>query len=1002
MSSAYVPPSTPPRSRGARSTSVSAGSSFSSVNGLFSRASPRTRLRAANAKEKTMFNKAYRDGQGPAKKRDRLKSRVKRLRDALLARWRAGAFFLLLLGTLLYWALPGPERPPLIIPKRPYTLQTYRHLDFSTPISLRPATRVLHVTKEFGPATMGGLGAMLTALSIAQSESPYLSISVALPHYSYLHERFTADEIHHFADLSIPVTLNPTSPSRARTSYVRCPVSLLRWRYSAASDFLNPDADFDSSASTSANSSLSRTIDVYLLGPSNIKPFSAAFRAKDEGDIYSAYKPLKQEWKDLYFARAAAELVAYLGAKDEATVFEDDELGALEAELEEEDEIARGNTAKRRVDVVHLHGATNAMVAHFLREREREHRREEPHSRHPAIVYTLHDSLDEVEYSNLVENTVHFLPPAPSPASPALMSSLSRLEPYIYRSSTQLFTSALGIDLADAVTFVSRSIASDIVSGRFRFHLEGLVMPSISKRAAEGAFFGVTNGLDFTERSKNPFTAPSLRVRGLAFPRVGADIIDEWSFHDEVGRPVSFAETKQRVKEYLISQLPAVFTHSDDATRPWFLFIGRYQYNKGCQFFSTLLDVLSSDSLSHPQGRLILLGARNNYPFSALQSFAKQFPHHLTLIDDVATPGFQSKWGTFLRMASDFAVVPSLSEAFGLVAAEGLLFGSPVLSTGVGGLREFLVPFPSRPSEAKEGRTGNSYLFDLFPTIPSTVDTQGAEADYSQAAHDVRPDEEQLKAARAELRRETERALRDWKARREASWVERERFVRKMVADALELKWNRERGPVEEYIRVYDVALSNRRRRLGLPRFIPPPSSIRDDEHPSFSPQLSPNTARPLPPPFIAHPLRQVLQHPMAVPHIKQGGHDRVSGSDGLANLLVQRAANLAQQHNADELPHGGVDRYDQVDDARSSQLDGGGGTGNTLPIVKIWAANEDPKTKAKEAAARALYARKKDEKRRAQQAAKAAAKRRGVDGPGRAAVLRKTLEKVARRKKKG
>ncbi|GAA5909852.1 hypothetical protein JCM6882_002032, partial [Rhodosporidiobolus microsporus] len=793
MSSAYAAPSTPPRNRGVRSTSVSAGSPFSSVNGLLSRASPRARLRTVPEQSETTPYKPYRGPLERAKRRDRLKSRVQTLRNALLSRWRATALAVVLVVLLLYWALHEPERPPLIIPNRPYALRTYQHLDFSTPISLRPATRVLHVTKEFGPATMGGLGAMLTALSVAQCESPYLSISVALPHYSYLRERFTADEVQPFANLSIPITTNPSSPSRARTTHVRCPVSLLRWPYSAAADFLNPNAPLAFSASSS-DPTLSRTIDIYLLGPSDTKPFSAAFRAKDEGDIYSAYKPLKQEWKDLYFARAAAELIAYLGAKDEATVFEDDEIGALEAELEEEDEevVARRTSAKRRVDVVHLHGATNAMVAHFLREREREHLRDEPHSRHPAIVYTLHDSLDEVEYSNLVENAVRFLPPPPPPHSSAL-SSLSRLEPYIYRSSTQLFTSALGIDLADPVTFVSRSIASDIVSGRFRFHLEGLVMPSISRRAAEGAFIGVTNGLDFTERSKNPFTAPALVERGLAFPRVGADVLDERTFLDEEDRAISFADTKQRAKEHLISQLPSLFNHPDDATRPWFLFIGRYQYNKGCQFFSTLLEVLSSSAPAHPQGRLILLGARNNYPFSALQSLARQYPHHLTLIDDVTTPGVQAQWGTFLRMASDFAVVPSLSEAFGLVAAEGLLFGMPVLSTGVGGLREFLVPF-----SPFDGGRGNSYLFDLFPTSPSTVETQGAEADYSRAAHDVRPDEEQLKPARAELRRATEGALRDWQARRDGSWLTRERFVRRMVADALELKWNREKGPVEE------------------------------------------------------------------------------------------------------------------------------------------------------------------------------------------------------------
>lgn len=631
---------------------------------------------------------------------------------------------------------------------------------------------------------------MLTALSIAQSESPYLSISVALPHYSYLNLPPRDELIRTFANLSLPIALNPSSE---KTTNIRVPVSLLRWTYSPASDFLNAD----SPTSHSNDSSSSRTIDVYLLGPSDTKPFSAAFRAKDEGDIYSAYKPLKQEWKDLYFATAAAELVAYLGATDEATVFEDNEV----LELDVEDELERieegRRTAKRRVDVVHLHGATNAMVAHFLRERERLHRHEEAHSRHPAIVYTLHDSLDEVEYSNLVENVKPFLPQS-SPSS-----SLSHLQPYIYRSDTQLFTSALGIDLSDAVTFVSQSIASDIVSGRFHFHLQDLVMPSIWKRASEGRFIGVTNGLDFTDKAKNPFTAPVLVEQGLAFPRVGEDVLASSILRDDGGRLVSFQATKERAKAHLVAHLPHLFTQPDDAYRPWILFIGRYQYNKGCQFFSTILDILSSTSSpQQPQGRLILLGARNNYPFSALQSLAKQYPHHFTLIDDRATPGLQAQWGTHFRMASDFVFVPSLSEAFGLVATEGLLFGSPVISTGVGGLREFLVPFPQERTESISSSppsTGNAYLFDLFPSSSSdTPATQGAEEDYSRSAQDVRPSDEQLAPARAELKKQVGRALRDWERWNREDEVEREKFTRRMVATALALKWNRENGPVEE------------------------------------------------------------------------------------------------------------------------------------------------------------------------------------------------------------
>ncbi|GAA5927112.1 hypothetical protein JCM1841_006051 [Sporobolomyces salmonicolor] len=865
-------PTTPRRTQAARSSSVSAHTaSVSTASDVQNRYSPRKRSsREAEAQLQPSSARLT----SPSRQRGHnggfsSGEQMRRLLLGMLERWRWLLPLALAAGVLLVAASREPERPPLVIPKPSYALQPYRHLDFSRRITLKPATRVLHVSKEFGPATMGGLGVMLTALTIAQSESPYVSVSVVLPYYSYLRERDLSADIEPFTTLSIPITL-----AHQRVKHIHCPVSLLRWQYSPAVDFLNPHLNRMSAAEV-------RSIDVYLIGPGTEKPFHVAFKAKDEGDIYSAYKPLKQEWKDLYYAKAVSELVAYLSTFDETTVFEVDD----SAEEPEEDVLTSRRGPKRAVDVVQLHGATNAVVAFYLRQLER--MSTSFRHCHPAIVYTLHDSLDEVEYSNLVSNAVTFLPPRSNP--PATSDSLALLQPYIYRSGTQIFTSALGIDLADTTTFVSHSIASDIVTGRFRFHLQDLVMPSIAHRASRGAFIGVTNGLDFTEQAKNPFTSPALVERGLSFPRVGPDVQNKSTYYQRrdgrfssapdsaavafdplldlddlpppsaLSSPVSFASAKDRAKTYLVRHAGPTFSlSSDDLSRPWFLFIGRFQYNKGCQFFETLLDVLSSSPIS---GRLFVLGARNNYPYASLRSLASRYPRHVTLIDDVSSPGLQAQWGPLIRMASDMAFVPSLSEAFGLVAAEALLFGTPVLSTGIGGLTEFLVPFP--PVEATGGaeERANSYLFDLFPTR-SMADTRGAEEDYSRSAQDVRPDDEQLEPARAALRKAAEQALRDWKRRRnERDWEVRETFVRRMVSDALRLKWDREKGPVEEYIRVYDLALDHRRRKLGIPAPMPPPPSERRS----------------------ASPPR--LEHPVAVPNIASGGHDQVSGADGVAHL---------------------------------------------------------------------------------------------------------------------
>jgi glycosyltransferase involved in cell wall biosynthesis len=56
----------------------------------------------------------------------------------------------------------------------------------------------------------------------------------------------------------------------------------------------------------------------------------------------------------------------------------------------------------------------------------------------------------------------------------------------------------------------------------------------------------------------------------------------------------------------------------------------------------------------------------------------------VTLLGNVASPaGYLA--------ALDIVVVPSLSEAFGLVAAEASALGKPVVASGVGGLREVVV-----------------------------------------------------------------------------------------------------------------------------------------------------------------------------------------------------------------------------------------------------------------------------------------------------------------------
>ena len=74
-----------------------------------------------------------------------------------------------------------------------------------------------------------------------------------------------------------------------------------------------------------------------------------------------------------------------------------------------------------------------------------------------------------------------------------------------------------------------------------------------------------------------------------------------------------------------------------------------------------------------------------------------------------------------LRAASDISLVPSLEESFGLVAMEALLFGQPVVSTGVGGLSQFLKPFTNKTPLVVRKSTVESFDRDVKQCLEGLV-----------------------------------------------------------------------------------------------------------------------------------------------------------------------------------------------------------------------------------------------------------------------------------------
>ncbi|KAI9594421.1 hypothetical protein BDF19DRAFT_386329 [Syncephalis fuscata] len=574
---------------------------------------------------------------------------------------------------------------------------------------------------------MGGLGAVLTALARQQQRDGKINVSVILPFYSLMRQMPIASDILPYANLSMAVYPDKGYAATARAFEATLSPDAQPERSMERVSFSVATMPFWTDATNTT------AVTVYLIGPGDIYPFNRAFDAKSVLDIYASPNGLPQEWKDLYFEKAAAKLIEHIHNSDVTT--DPNQLVMREDSLSEQG-----------VGIVHLHGATNAFLAHFLASRVKAGAFDSGGGR-PGLVYTLHDYSDEVLYLNDAGNVDKFLN----------FPSAERRQLNQYRYGNEVFMSPLGINHADMVTFVSRTLTADLVEGRLEFHMKEIAMDAILAKARDGRFIGITNGIDL--HSHNPFNSPSLSHNHLNFP----SRFQEWPW-SSAPKTVRILDRKQAAKDYLYRN--GILT-LDDLDRPLILFIGRFQYNKGLEFFDETTEYLVSRN-----ARFVMMGQKNNYAHYKVVELRDRYPDNVLLIDDETN---QKKWGIYLRAAADFAFVPSRTESFGLVAAEGLLFGAAVISTGVGGLREFLLL--GTPSKSY-----NAYLFDLDSPRRLVL-----------------------------LKRALNDALDDFHRLRQDPGAY-ELFLEGLISSSVVLGWDQKNGPVDTYNRVYAKAIERARK----------------------------------------------------------------------------------------------------------------------------------------------------------------------------------------------
>ncbi|OBZ85909.1 putative glycogen synthase 2 [Choanephora cucurbitarum] len=671
----------------------------------------------------------------------------------------AGLFCLELVLFLVSTTLLNYADEPVRFDIKHYPKINYLPLDKTTPIMLAPHSTVYHVTKEFGPATMGGMGTVLTAITQAQLRTGKITPYVVLPFYSFL-RRQEQYPIKRTTTLIINVHNDD-----GKLVPVGFPVSEFKYDFHPISNF----EKLSNEEKLFIKSQKKQTVTVYLIDRGSLTPFTRAFKAYKITEIYSSAKGLPQEWKDQYFDKAAAAFIAWKAAgRQEQSLF---------APL--------GYTP--RVDIVHLHGATNAYVAKFLKDYE-----EQMGPVPPAIVYTMHDYLDELQYTNTIPNTKKFLSRSDNE------NEINKdIMPYTF-GSNKVFMSPLAIDKADAVTFVSETMAKDMVEGKLNFYMKEVVMNSLLKQAENQKFYGISNGLDYSG-AINPFTESRMATTNLTYPEYARSIIEQKLERvkdgiDQITDPTSaisayywafstdnrdyVVEAKKMAKQYLVDQQ---YLDTSDLDRPLVLFVGRFQYNKGLETFEAAANLFKKHNM-----KFAIIGQPNNYPLAWVEKLAARYPENIVLISTLEQ---QKNWLIYFRAAADFVYVPSVTESFGLVAAEGLMFGSSVISTGTGGLSEFLI---------------DRSVDDNAPS--QVVSSNYIESRYISNAY-------LFGASTSSLATAVERAMADYDHIRQ-SMILHEEYVLRMMLSAYSLGWERsgkEQGPVYDYLRVYQQVIQNKK-----------------------------------------------------------------------------------------------------------------------------------------------------------------------------------------------
>jgi glycogen synthase len=645
---------------------------------------------------------------------------------------------------------------------------TYQHLDTNIQSQIEKGTQVYHVTKEFGPASFTELGRTVTALAAAQQKSNLTEVAIVMPFYTFLRRLAPEKAI----DMMVEVRNKQTNQMQQIEFHVFKMIH-------AFNPPVQPPNKYEYQMIDGVNTSVMITpqrpvpptdgVPVYMIGQGNRRPFTQAFKCRFPHEIYDE-NVLPNEWKDQYFAKAAAAFLAHKAtAADEESIFAPIRIVP-------------------RVDIVHIHGASNAYVAKHLQDKRDA---DDLGPRPPAIVYTMHDHDDELLYSNTFRNVRKFLDS---------LAEREELRKYVY--DHRMFMAKLAIDRAQAVTYASRAVAADIIEGRRELHLKELIMDSLLKKVQGARFYGISNAIDF-HSSDHPFMTDKLVRRNMAFPQYALAMIQDqpsllskqdddallgyieppqdtptsWILSEGVHDFVfSF---KDRVKRFLVKQ--EIFI-KQDTKRPIVIYRAANMNKEVLQMLPQAVEYFVKNNM-----RFIILGKPADYLDANFGDLQKRNPDHVLLLTSARD---QRRFAIFARASADFVFSPNPD---GHEIMQDMAFGAAVITTKTGPLKnsfidrsdtrnvEITYVNPDVHSERGALITSyeyyNSYIFNSTQTLGSAI-------------HDAAKEFQLLRKNKAL----------------------REEFVLRMIRSAFTLGYDRGhyQGPVHEYHQVYEMALQDR------------------------------------------------------------------------------------------------------------------------------------------------------------------------------------------------